>query len=169
MVWYAATWRRIQVEVSPDEGSAGSISEPMRPPSLSGFGLPTPDHLVGLALSYQIAQKIHASTDPHDPPTTLNDRVRDIVDLIPLRDLSAETEHPTNEEVHADVANLFRARGREAESTGGTPREWPVRLAAHPYWKTAYESAANSVSIPIALDEAVRQVNQWLDGIEESA
>lgn len=77
-----ATWRRIQVEVSPDEGSAGAQGEPLPAPSLAGFGLPTPDHLTGLAMRYQIAQKIHAASDPHNPPAFQNDRARDVVDLL---------------------------------------------------------------------------------------
>lgn len=39
------TWRRVQVEVSPDEGQAGASPEEIPAPSLAGFGLPTPDHL----------------------------------------------------------------------------------------------------------------------------
>ena len=42
-------WRRIKVEISPDEGQAGSSQEHVAAPKLAGFGLPTPDYLVGLA------------------------------------------------------------------------------------------------------------------------
>jgi hypothetical protein len=83
------TWRRAQVELSPDEGQAGQASESTpAPSSLSGFGLPTPDHLASLALRFQIAQKVHASTDPHDPPGYVNDRARDVVDLLLLGELA---------------------------------------------------------------------------------
>jgi hypothetical protein len=74
-------WRRIQVEIAPGEGSAASENDVLPAPRLSHFGLPSPDHLLGIALRYQIAQKLHACTDPHDPPTTRNDRARDVVDL----------------------------------------------------------------------------------------
>jgi len=79
------TWRHIQVEIAPDEGGARSESEAFLPPPLHGFGLPEPEQLVGLALRFQIAQKLHACSDPHDPPEATNDRARDIVDLL-LRD-----------------------------------------------------------------------------------
>jgi hypothetical protein len=36
-------------------------------------------------MRYQIAQKVHASTDPHNPPEFVNDRARDVVDLLLLR------------------------------------------------------------------------------------
>lgn len=81
------TWRRIPVEVSPDEGNAGAVPERILSPSLAGFGLPTPDHLTSLSMRFQIAQKIHAVTTPHDPPEFVNDRARDVVDLLLLREL----------------------------------------------------------------------------------
>lgn len=62
------TWRRIQFEVSPDEAGIGSDFEAIEPPPLSGFGLPDPDSLIGIAMRFQIAQKFHAVSDPHDPP-----------------------------------------------------------------------------------------------------
>lgn len=49
------TWRRIQFEVSPDEAGIGVDSEAIEPPPLSGFGLPDPDTLVGIAMRFQIA------------------------------------------------------------------------------------------------------------------
>ena len=76
------TWRRIQVELSADEGHAGQAPERIPSPSPAAFGLPTPDHLTSLSRRYQIAQKVHASTDPHDPPELINDRARGAVDLL---------------------------------------------------------------------------------------
>ena len=38
-------------------------------------------------MRFQIAQKLHAVTDPHEPPDLINDRARDVVDLLLLRDL----------------------------------------------------------------------------------
>ena len=71
------TWRRIQFEVSPDESGIGQDFEAIEPPPLSGFGLPNPDALAGIAMRFQIAQKIHAVSDPHKPPDAINDRARD--------------------------------------------------------------------------------------------
>lgn len=58
------TWRRVQFEVSHDEAGAGSESESVQSPPLAGLGLPDPDAIVGLALRFQIAQKLHAVSDP---------------------------------------------------------------------------------------------------------
>jgi len=162
------TWRRIQVEVSPDEGNAGLEAERIAPPSLAGFGLPTPDHLVTLALRYQIAQKVHAATDPHDPPDNENDRARDAVDLLLLRDLAHESGYPSLVDIHAAIVDIFDVRAMEASATGREPRYWPARLVAYPHWETSYTRAAESAGVTFKLGEAVRQVNTWLDEIDQA-
>jgi hypothetical protein len=162
------TWRRIQVEVSPDEGSAGSSWEEIAAPSLAGFGLPTPDHLVTLAMRYQIAQKVHASTDPHEPPEYVNDRSRDVVDLLLLRDLAQDSGHPTSAATKAAILDIFTARAADAEALGRTPRRWPARLVAYPHWQESFDKATQSAGLNIALDEAVAQVNAWLDDIDQA-
>ncbi|UYM06661.1 nucleotidyl transferase AbiEii/AbiGii toxin family protein [Solicola gregarius] len=159
------TWRRVQVEASPDEGGAGSLSEPITSPSLAGFGLPTPDHLTSLSMRYQIAQKVHASTDPHDPPAYINDRARDVVDLILLRDLVEATGDPSLAEVRVAVEDVFTARAAEAETMGAPPRTWPAALTAHPHWDPSFTKAAESAGLTLALTEAIAQVNAWLGRI----
>lgn len=79
------TWRSVPVEISPDEGRAGTIIEEFPAPKLSAFGIPTPDWLASLSLSYQIAQKVHAATGLHNPPEYVNNRASDVVDLLLLK------------------------------------------------------------------------------------
>ena len=117
------TWRRIQVEISPDEGKAGQSTEPVTPPSLAGFGLPTPDHLAGISMRYQIAQKVHACTDPHEPPDYVNDRARDVVDLVLIRALSKETGEPVLVPIRQAMLDIFNSRATEAERPSG---DWCV-------------------------------------------
>lgn len=162
------TWRRVQVEVSGDEGLAGSTAEPLPAPSLAGFGLPTPDGLTGLSMSYQIAQKIHACTDPHDPPEFLNDRARDVVDLLLLRDLTQSTGHPSLQDVRAAVQDIFTARAVLAEQAGTPPRVWPARVQPYPHWAVSFSSAAESAGLTTTLEEAVEQINAWLAHIEDA-
>lgn len=165
------TWRRIQVEVSPDEGSAGSVGEPVEAPSLAGFGLPTPDHLTGLAMRYQIAQKVHAASDPHDPPAFENDRARDVVDLLLLRDLTSATGAPSDAAIKAAIIDIFTTRARDAAVLDYLERHWPARLTAHPHWGASYARAANSAGVELELElaAAVNEVNAWLDRIDDAA
>jgi len=162
------TWRSIQVELSPDEGSAGQVGETFPGPELAGFGLPDPDHLVGLAMRYQIAQKFHASTDPHNPPDYVNDRARDVVDLLLLKDLADETGKPTLPDIRAAVVDIFEARAAEAVCLSRMPRKWPPRLTAYSHWRDDYAKAAASAHLDIPLEEVVVILNAWIDEIDKA-
>lgn len=156
-------WRRVKVEISPDEGAHGTASESFPPPSLAHFGLPTPATLVGISMAYQIAEKYHAVTDPHEPPLLVNDRARDVVDLVLLRRLVEETGAPTDDEIAAAVHDIFDSRAVEAEATGHPVRRLPARIVAYPHWANDYERAARSAGVELTLDAAVKEANVWLD------
>jgi len=161
------TWRKVQVEVSPDEGQAGDIPDQISAPSLAAFGLPTPEHLVTLSLRYQIAQKVHAATDPHEPPEYVNDRARDVVDLLLLRDLTRASGEPRLPAIWGAIVDIFDARAAEAVATGRPQRHWPARLSAYPHWHASYLAAAQSAGIPDSLEEAVAETNAWFDEIDK--
>ena len=131
--------------------------------------MPSPDQLAALSLRYQVAQKVHAVTDPHDPPTIVNDRARDVVDLLLLRDLAEASGQPRLVEVRAAVEDVFAARAHEALVTGGTPRAWPTRVVAHAHWGPSFKRAADSAGVSLSLPEAVGQVNRWLERIEQAS
>lgn len=156
------TWRRIQFEVSADESGIGQDFEAIEPPPLSGFGLPDPDTLIGIAMRFQIAQKIHAVSDPHEPPDSINDRARDLVDLLLLRNLVAETGSPTLAEIHAAGAALFQSRADEARQLGLSARTWPPTVVGHAHWGDDYKRSATSASIELSLDAAVAEINAWI-------
>ncbi|MGH3523617.1 MAG: hypothetical protein ACRDU4_12545, partial [Mycobacterium sp.] len=162
------TWRRIRFEASPDESGIGQDFEAIEPPPLSGFGLPDPDTLVGIAMRFQIAQKIHAVSDPHEPPDAINDRARDVVDLLMLRDLAAETGSPTLVDIRAAGAALFHARAEEAQQLGLSARTWPPTVTAHAHWAHDYKRAAASASIELPLDAAVAEVNAWIAEVDKA-
>lgn len=66
------TWRRIVLEVSADEGRTGERVDSFPSPSLAHFGLNVPPTTAGIAVDYQVAQKLHACTDPHSPAPRIN-------------------------------------------------------------------------------------------------
>lgn len=160
------TWRRIQFEVSPDEAGVSDEQETIEPPPLGGFGLPDPDALVGIAMRFQIAQKLHAVSDPHEPPDSINDRARDVVDLLLLRDLAASTGSPALAEIRQAAMAVFTARADEAVQLGLATRAWPPTLVAHPHWADDFARAATSGGVGLSLDEAVAHVNAWIKEIE---
>ncbi len=124
--------------------------------------------MVGLALRYQIAQKVHAASDPHHPPVFHNDRARDVIDLLLLRDLVRAGGTPSLAEIKAAVLDIFAARAREAISLGYSPRTWPARITAYPHWTASYQRAAASTGFPLNLAAAVELVNDWLGEVDAS-
>lgn len=156
------TWRRIQVEISPDEGGAGSEHEAFPAPHLGSVGLPAPAEMVGLAMRFQVAQKIHACTDPHRPPDDINDRPRDVVDLLLLRDLGVGPLA----DAKAAVLATFDARAADARALGRPERTWPTQVVAHRHWTTDYERARTQAGIELDLPTAVAQVNAWFAEID---
>lgn len=158
-------WRRIKVEISFPEGHIADGLESVPTPRAGFFGIPTPDHLSGIAMAYQVAQKLHACTDPDDPPEFLNDRVRDVVDLLLIRDrfyggLAAI-------DVRAACVDVFSARAAEASEVGQPVRRWPPVLAVpNEEWVRAYPALAESVDISLTLDQAVSALNDWIVSME---
>lgn len=157
------TWRRIQFEFAPDEACIGDESESVEPPPLGGFGLPDPSVLVGIAIRHQIAQKLHAVSDPHDPPRWVNDRPRDVVDLLLLRDLAASTGRPSAPEIADAARAVFLSRAAEAAQLGRAPRSWPPMVVAHPHWANDFRHAAESADFRLSLDDAVSELNAWIE------
>lgn len=162
------TWRKINVEISPEEGEAGAEQEYVRPPAFGGLGLPTPEMLVTLAMRYQIAQKVHSATDPHDPPEYVNNRPRDVVDLLLIRDLVQETGEPSPGRIREAIIDVFTARAVEAARLGRQTRSWPARIVALPNWFADYPAAAEAAGLELTLEQTVNQANKWLDKIDNS-
>lgn len=159
------TWRKVAVEISPDEGDAASSQEIVPAPPLDRFGLPNVDGIVGMSMSYQIAQKIHAATDPHDPPEYVNNRPRDIVDLLLLKELCEQTGSPSLVEIRLACEDIFSVRSQEAIALGRKPRSWPPSAHCYPHWATDYRYAAASCGIEVPLADAVDAINAWIGTI----
>lgn len=159
------TWRSIDVEVSPDEGGAGAGVDLVKSPPLHYFGLPSPGELAGIALDYQIAQKIHACTDPHQPPDQVNDRARDVADILLLK----ETFYGGGDDLtalRAACADVFEARAVDARALELEERTWPPAVAAHDHWRTDFAAAAGETGVESTLDAAVAEVNAWIESID---
>lgn len=163
------TWRRIKVEISPEEGRAACSGEAFPAPKLEGFGIPTPDKLVGMAMSYQAAQKLHGAAGLHDPEHGYkNLRARDVVDAILIKRLSDETGHPSPVDIRRAAEDTFRVRGAEAQAAGRIPLTWPPKLQAYGHWRHDYHVAADAVGLELTLEEAVDTVNEWVALLAEA-
>ncbi|MDR2620208.1 MAG: nucleotidyl transferase AbiEii/AbiGii toxin family protein [Propionibacteriaceae bacterium] len=159
------TWRSIRVEVSFPEGRIGSMSEPVPAPPVEFFGVKSPDEIVGIAMDYQIAQKSHAATDPNIPPDMVNDRVRDVIDLVLIKE-NLYADNPTPATLRDACVDVFNARAEEAKALGVTPRFWPPTFVANAAWERAYPALAESVGMDYTLEEAITIAQSWIDAIE---
>lgn len=119
-------------------------------------------------MRFQVAQKLHAVSDPHEPPDSVNDRARDIVDLLLLRDLITDTGRPTLTEVRSAGIAVFEARAAEAVELGLPPRVWPPTIVPHSHWMDDYARAAASGHVDLPLDEAVARLNAWIATVANS-
>jgi len=158
-------WRKIPVEVSPDEGALGQRVEVVEALPLGHFGLPSPIELAGIALDYQVAQKLHGCSDPHQPPDETNTRARDVVDLVLLRRAFYQ-DGPDLQSLRGACHDLFEARARERETLGREPRAWPPEVVAHDGWAREFQRACSEAEIEFDLDEAIAEVNDWIRAIE---
>lgn len=162
------TWARVQVELAPDEGQAGNSIEWIPAPPLGGFGLPSSEATCCLAMQYQIAQKIHAVSDPHDPPESRNDRPRDIVDVLLLKELVDATAMPTYAEIGHACQDVFAARAADARQLGRIERHWPPGIEGYPHWVRAYADAQRTARFAMDMDDALIALNAWICELEAS-
>jgi hypothetical protein len=156
------TWRKVKIEISPDEAGAASHPHPFIPADLKSLGIPTPDQLVGMALRFQIAQKFHACTDPHHPPESVNERARDVADLVLLKRLEPALHDTEVETLKGACEAVFADRKSEAEQLDRVGRDWPPVVVAHPGWDMAYAKGAEEAGLELSLEEAIVVVNEWI-------
>ncbi|WP_181027110.1 nucleotidyl transferase AbiEii/AbiGii toxin family protein [Rathayibacter sp. AY1E9] len=160
-------FRKVKVEVSFGEGGIATQSEVMPIPRLDHFGITAPEEIATITLAYQIGQKLHAATDP-DTPERQNDRVRDIVDLILIRNAFYSNGENLLPVLRA-AQDIFAARAAIAAERGATPRLWPPLIKAQALWPTEWNAPAAQANVTLTLDEALEEVRQWVVSINSAA
>lgn len=159
------TWRRIPVELSMEEGREGSPLDRVHAPSLGGLGLPTPQSIFALNMSYQIAQKIHGATAPHCPPELRNDRVRDVIDLALLRRMMVTTGQPSLRDVSVALRDVFETRSNTALSRNLPPRNFPPSLFPWSHWEVGFDRAVSEARLKGSLENLCNELNIWIHEI----
>ena len=135
----------VPMEVAAPEGDALQRVDTVEV-SLDPVGLPVPPTVSCLSVRYQIAQKLHACTDPLDGQRP-NDRAHDLADLILLEELL--DDHDLGE-VRSACVDVFAIRDRQP---------WPPALVAPPHWPARWNAIVEEDHFPVtALDDAVQRV-----------
>jgi hypothetical protein len=124
---------RVKLEISAYEGKLRD-PEHVPAPSLVGFGLVGPDSFPCLPLSKQVAQKLHAVTEPTEPGR-MNDRFRDLVDLVMLSSLL-----PPSPALREICEETFLVRAKHG---------WPPAIVAHDYWAEPLARLARNLGLSV--------------------
>ena len=145
-------WGTVQVDLARPEG-ADTETERLPGIPLNVFGLAGPADIVCLSLRYHIAQKFHGLTKvPHHGGE--NDRFRDAVDLLLLKDLVSERELAAVREACEDTFST-RAEHR-----------WPPDIALPEPWRGPFMTMAASVGLtPASMEDAQHELRTFLDSI----
>lgn len=146
-------WATVRLEVSGPEAGADE-PEYVDAISLEDFKLTGPRVIACLPLRFQIAQKLHAVTErPVDRP---NDRFRDLVDLLVLRELIEDLSA-----LRLACETTFATRSTHA---------WPPSLEAPASWRVGYARLAGEVALDVIdVDAAAGEVRAFIAAIVASA
>lgn len=141
-------WCTIKLEVSPNEiGDADAYEEVSVPKDIKSafvsLGFPSPAPIRAMPMAYQIAQKVHGMTKPH------NRRARDLVDL----QLMVRHSKIPYKQAGLICRRLFAYRQQQP---------WPSNVAYGPDWETLYAEAADGMDVLPSLEEAVPWGNEFI-------
>jgi hypothetical protein len=147
MTYKNKAWATLRLEASPPEAHAAE-SETISAFSLTQLGLNGPEQVTCQSLRYQMATKLHAVTERF--PDRENDRFRDLIDLLLLRELE-----PDLGRVAEACHEIFDARAKHS---------WPPRLIIEPSWPEQYRALALDQAFPIDdVQQAVELVTALID------
>ncbi|HEX6537256.1 MAG TPA: nucleotidyl transferase AbiEii/AbiGii toxin family protein [Gemmatimonadaceae bacterium] len=140
----------VKLEVSVYEG-APLAPEMVAAFSLQPFGIDGPKELPCIPLIKQIAQKLHAVTEPPAEGCT-SDRFRDLLDLVML-----STMVPPSPELRVVCEETFHIRARHG---------WPPEIVTYPHWIEPMEQRAKEMGLDQrSADDIVAHVVRYVRDI----
>ena len=113
------------------------------------LGLPAPGPIPVMRVDHQVAQKLHAVTEPG------SERVRDLVDL----QLLEKGEQLDLAQVKATCTRLFDYRRRHT---------WPPAIEADSQWGDLYDAAIEGVDVLPDIEAAVAWGNELIRRIVDA-
>jgi len=144
-------WLTVDFELGHDEiGDADEWDEVLAEDIVKAFvelGFPAPRPVKLMTLEYQLAQKIHAVSEPG------NDRARDLVDIqIVLANSSVDIE-----KTKRLCKRIFAYRKKH---------QWPPVITAGVGWNSMYLEAKGDLSVLPSVDEAIAWANDLIAKID---
>lgn len=164
------SWVSVPIEIGRDEFEGSTLAQPVEvvapqvAEAVTALGCGTPRSVAVMAVEQQLAQKIHAVTDPHQT------RGHDLVD-IQLLWHGVEAEGGVDIPLLADLVSrtfMFRSPGRTA--AGHTPHEWPppvahVRTLEQGYLDALEETRVGAEGQARLLQPRVSDAADWLESL----
>lgn len=132
LAYKGKSWGTVQLEISPAEGDAGREVDrvPARP--LDAVRLEGPERIACVSIRYQIAQKLHACTQVREDGEP-NDRFRDVIDLLLLRELIDDAQLAAVREASVEIFTL-----RDTHM-------WPPAVTVWPDWAAGFAALAAEI------------------------
>ncbi len=150
-------WAQVPLEVAPSEVPDVLEVEHVGPLRISHLGLPEPESVAVVGPRYQIAQKLHACTERFQTGPE-NDRFRDLMDLLLLRDVLTSGDLPR---VREACVRIFEARDKHS---------WPPTVTVYESWRAPYREMAREERFEIeTVEEAAGLVTEMITQIDASA
>lgn len=155
LAYKGKSFSTVQVEIAMDSLSGVNRDDIVEGVDLGWFGIDAPP-IPCLSIAYQMAQKLHACTDPYDGEGQQeNDRVRDLVDLWLLESLLDENGLA---DVRAAVIDTFDRRAKQT---------WPPIPIVNDTWRRDYPKVAQEVNgSPATVDAAADYVKGLIERVD---
>jgi hypothetical protein len=151
LAFHGRSWHTVKLELGHNE--IGDADDPVYLLAhdiarlFADVGLPEPAPIPVMRADHQIAQKLHACTDPG------NERAHDLVDL----QLLEASEELDLAQVRATSLRLFNYRQAQP---------WPPTVVAGPTWSGIYDEAAAGLAVRPEVSAAVDWVNDFIGRVD---
>jgi hypothetical protein len=160
LTYKGRSWQTVRLEVAASEGQAGQEIDRVPAIPMDPVGIEGPREIPCVAVRYQIAQKLHAcTTDPG--PERQNDRSRDLIDLLLLRDLVREEAGDDDTELRSvseACVEIFALRNKQP---------WPPTIKVYGTWRDSYPGEVVELGFAVTnIDEAADLVQQFIEEID---
>ncbi|MBC7632980.1 nucleotidyl transferase AbiEii/AbiGii toxin family protein [Aeromicrobium sp.] len=147
------SWRTVKFELGHNEIDDG-VEPELRIASdlvelFTELGLPAPGPVPVMRSDHQVAQKVHAVSEPD------SERARDLVDL----QLLDKGENLDLVQVNATCVRLFDYRRRQA---------WPPAIEVGAGWDDLYEAAIEGIGVLPDIGAAVVWANEFIARIADA-
>lgn len=147
-------WMTVRLELGTDEVDSAAEADYSLSPDITdlfrALGLPKPRPVPLMKLHHQVAQKLHALTDPSQ------NRPHDLIDLQLILSQSA-IDFPT---LRQTCIRLFAYRRRQP---------WPTAVHKGADWEVGYNAAKYDLPVLPTVEEAVAWANDLIERIDSAS